>query len=109
MRRRRASRRMPQPAHAPRTVPRAGRREPMARRLSAAERVFDVADEDSMLDLLDHVLHKGVVLSGDLTIGLAQVDLIYARLSVLLCAVERVVPARRPDAPPARRRRGTGR
>jgi gas vesicle structural protein len=109
MKRTGASRRVAQPGRVRPTVPRAVRREPMARRLSAAERVLDVADEASVLDLLDHVLHKGVVLSGDLTIGLAQVDLIYARLSVLLCAVERVVPVRRPDAPPARRRRGPGR
>ena len=46
----------------------------------------------SLLDIVDNVLNKGVVLSGDLTIGLAQVDLIYARLSVLLCAADRVLP-----------------
>ena len=44
------------------------------------------------LDIVDNVLNKGVVLSGDLTIALAQVDLIYARLSVLLCAADRVLP-----------------
>jgi Gas vesicle protein len=38
------------------------------------------------------VLNKGVVLSGDLTIALAQVDLIYARVSLLLCAADRVLP-----------------
>jgi hypothetical protein len=46
----------------------------------------------SLLDIVDNVLNKGVVLSGDLTIGLAQVDLIYARLSLLLCAADRVLP-----------------
>ena len=46
----------------------------------------------SLLDVVDNVLNKGVVLSGDLTIGLAQVDLIYARLSLLLCAADRVLP-----------------
>jgi hypothetical protein len=43
------------------------------------------------------VLNKGVVLSGDLTIALAQVDLIYARLSVLLCAADRVLPNEETD------------
>lgn len=47
----------------------------------------------SLLDVVDNVLNKGVVLSGDLTIGLAQVDLIYARLSLLLCAADRVLPS----------------
>jgi hypothetical protein len=46
----------------------------------------------SLLDLLDHVLNQGVVLGGDLVIGLANVDLVYARLWVLLCAAERVLP-----------------
>jgi hypothetical protein len=32
------------------------------------------------------------VLSGDLTISLAHVDLVYARLSLLLCAADRVLP-----------------
>ena len=49
-------------------------------------------DEASLLDIVDNVLNKGVVLSGDVTIGLAQVDLVYARLSLLLCAADRVLP-----------------
>jgi hypothetical protein len=56
-----------------------------------AELVLGPADA-SLLDLVDNVLNKGVVLSGDLTIALAQVDLIYARLSLLLCAADRVLP-----------------
>ena len=49
-------------------------------------------DDASLLDIVDNVLSKGVVLTGDITIGLAQVDLIYAQLSVLLCAADRVLP-----------------
>jgi len=37
------------------------------------------------------------VLSGDLTIALAQVDLVYARLSLLLCAADRVLPNENAD------------
>jgi hypothetical protein len=55
------------------------------------------AEEASLLDVVDNVLSKGVVLSGDLTIGLAQVDLVYARLSVLLCAADRVLPSEEDD------------
>ena len=51
------------------------------------------SEDASLLDIVDNVLNKGVVLSGDITIGLAQVDLIYARLSLLLCAADRVLPA----------------
>ena len=60
-------------------------------RQSDAELVLD-SSEASLLDIVDNVLNKGVVLSGDLTIALAQVDLIYARLSLLLCAADRVMP-----------------
>jgi hypothetical protein len=49
-------------------------------------------EDASLLDIVDNVLNKGVVLSGDLTIALAQVDLVYARLSLLLCAADRVLP-----------------
>jgi len=56
-----------------------------------ADLILDGA-EASLLDIVDNVLNKGVVLSGDLTIGLAQVDLVYARVSLLLCAADRVLP-----------------
>ena len=57
-----------------------------------ATRTRPRSSEASLLDIVDNVLNKGVVLSGDLTIALAQVDLIYARLSLLLCAADRVLP-----------------
>jgi hypothetical protein len=53
--------------------------------------VSEVADEESLLDLVDHVLTKGVVISGDLVLGVADVDLIYLRLSAVLCAADRVL------------------
>jgi len=63
-----------------------------------------LGDEDaSLLDIVDNVLNKGVVITGDITIALAQVDLIYARLSLLLCAADRVLPSEDPD-PMLRRR-----
>jgi hypothetical protein len=66
------------------------------RRRSGADAVLD-SSEASLLDIIDNVLNKGVVLSGDLTIALAQVDLIYARLSLLLCAADRVLPNEEAD------------
>ena len=44
----------------------------------------------SLLDIVDHVLTKGVVVSGDVVLALADVDLVYLRLSVLLCAADRL-------------------
>lgn len=54
-------------------------------------------EDTSLLDLVDNVLNKGVVLNGEITIALAQVDLVYARLSVLLCAADRVLPQEQGD------------
>jgi hypothetical protein len=56
--------------------------------------------EETLVDLVDNLLHRGVVLNGELVLGLAEVDLVYLRLSLLLSAADRVLePAR------ARRRR----
>jgi hypothetical protein len=49
----------------------------------------------SLVDVIDSLLNKGVVLNADVILALANVDLIYLRLSALLCAADRVLPARR--------------
>jgi hypothetical protein len=69
----------------------ASRAGPRAKQATDAELVLG-AEDASLLDVVDNVLSKGVVLTGDLTLALAQVDLIYARLSLLLCAADRVLP-----------------
>ena len=46
----------------------------------------------SLLDVVDHVLTKGVVVTGDVILALADVDLVYLRLSALLCAADRLMP-----------------
>jgi hypothetical protein len=52
--------------------------------------------EASLLDLVDHVLNKGVVLNGDVMLGVANIDLVYLRLSAVLCAADKILgrPAR---------------
>jgi hypothetical protein len=60
-------------------------------RASAGTVVFsgdDAGDELSLLDILDHVLNKGVILRGNLIISLAGVDLVYVGLDVILTSVE---------------------
>jgi Gas vesicle protein len=44
----------------------------------------------TLLELVDHVLNRGVVVSGDVMLSIANVDLVYLRLSVLLCAADRI-------------------
>ena len=47
-------------------------------------------DEEGLVlsDLLSHVLDKGVVITGDVIISVAGIDLITVRLSVLISALE---------------------
>ena len=59
-----------------------------------ARQILDRADA-SLLDVVDNLLTKGVVLSGDVVVGLAGVDLLYLRLSVLLCAADRIADLKR--------------
>ena len=50
--------------------------------------------EKSLVDVLDSLLNQGVVLNADVILALANVDLVYLRLSALLCAADRVLPPR---------------
>ena len=54
-----------------------------------AARLLEEADA-SLLDLVDNVLTKGVVIDGEIVLGLAGVDLIYLRLGAILCAADRI-------------------
>jgi gas vesicle protein GvpA/GvpJ/GvpM family len=59
----------------------------------------DDADEPLILsDLLNRVLDKGVVISGEVMIAVAGVDLVRLDLRLLLVAVERL--ALKPIVPP---------
>ena len=66
--------------------------------------IIDNTSDATLLDMLDKLLNKGVVLNGDVVLGVAGVDLVYLRLSGLLCAIDRVQPARRSQ----KRRRNRG-
>jgi hypothetical protein len=61
----------------------------MSRRLVDTRALLEEADA-SLLDLVDNILTKGVVIDGEVVLGLAGVDLIYLRLGVILCAADRV-------------------
>ena len=65
-----------------------------AQRRSTVARIMDET-ETSLLDVVDNLLNRGVVLNADVVLSLANVDLVYLRLSALLCAADRVLPRRR--------------
>lgn len=78
------------------------------RRLSAPEAsrgrpktlVQSLQHEDAtLLDAVDNLLNRGVVVDAELILALADVDLVYLRLSLLLSAADRVL------SPAPRRRR----
>ena len=84
--------RMPLPPKSPRPPlpparvlpPRVDRRRPVARIIDQTE--------TSLVDVIDNLLNRGVVLNADLILALADVDLVYVRLSAILCAADRVFP-----------------
>jgi hypothetical protein len=43
----------------------------------------------SLLETLDHVLNRGLVIAGEITISVADVDLIFLGLNVLVSSVEK--------------------
>ncbi|MCJ7620585.1 MAG: gas vesicle protein [Anaerolineae bacterium] len=45
--------------------------------------------EVTLLDLLDRILGKGVILLGDITLSVADVDLVYLGLKVLLTSIDK--------------------
>ncbi|MCA9695635.1 MAG: gas vesicle protein [Myxococcales bacterium] len=47
----------------------------------------------SLCELLDRVLHKGVIVRGELVISVADVDLLYLGLQVVLCSTDTAVDA----------------
>ncbi|OLC47560.1 MAG: hypothetical protein AUH43_11630 [Acidobacteria bacterium 13_1_40CM_65_14] len=75
----------------------------MAKRDRSVADVVLETPESTVLDLIDELLNKGVMADGDVTLGVAGIDLIYLRLSALLCAADRIMP-RDPDTPKRRRR-----
>lgn len=63
--------------------------QPMPRK--AIGRLLD-HDDASLLDVIDNLLNKGVVVNAEIVLALANVDLVYLRLAALLCAADRLFP-----------------
>lgn len=48
-------------------------------------------EEVTLLELLDRLINKGIVISGDLVISIANIDLIYVGLKLVISAVETLI------------------
>ena len=57
-----------------------------------ADEVFELGEDEelSLLETLDHVLDHGLVVAGEVTIAVADVDLIFVGLNVLLGSTETI-------------------
>lgn len=79
------------------SVPKSGPPRAIPRRRPPRREVAQIIDdgEKSLVDVLDSLLNQGVVLNADLVLALADVDLVYIRLSALLCAADRLLPRER--------------
>jgi gas vesicle structural protein len=49
----------------------------------------------TLVELVDRILDKGVILSGDITLSVAGIDLVYVSLRALLASVETAAAAHR--------------
>jgi hypothetical protein len=56
--------------------------------------------ELTLLELVDRLINKGVVLTGDITLAVADVDLIYVGLRALVSSIEAMDGAGKPEPEP---------
>ncbi len=47
-------------------------------------------DELSIFEMLDHILAKGVVIAGEITISVAHIDLLYLGVNVLAGSIDTI-------------------
>ena len=53
------------------------------------ERVPTVSGTTNLIDILDRVLDKGLVIAGDIKVSLANVELLTVRIRLLVCSVDK--------------------
>lgn len=53
------------------------------------ERVPTVAGTTNLVDILDRILDKGLVIAGDIRVSLANVELLTVRIRLLICSVDK--------------------
>ncbi|MFT4762807.1 MAG: hypothetical protein ACI9LN_004795 [Saprospiraceae bacterium] len=52
------------------------------------ENVINQSKDITVVEILDRVLNKGVVITGDIVISVAEIDLVYVGLKLLVTSVE---------------------
>jgi hypothetical protein len=62
---------------------------PDTNRLSPAALSSGSSHTASLVDILDRVLDKGLVVAGDIKISLAEVELLTIRIRLLICSIDK--------------------
>src|SRR5436853_3922121 len=57
--------------------------------MSTSGRGISPAPSTSIIDILDRVLDKGLVVAGDVSISLANVELLTIRIRLLVCSIDK--------------------
>ncbi|HEX9495285.1 MAG TPA: gas vesicle protein [Candidatus Limnocylindria bacterium] len=57
--------------------------------MSMSGRGISPAPSTSIIDILDRVLDKGLVVAGDISISLANVELLTIRIRLLVCSIDK--------------------
>jgi hypothetical protein len=52
------------------------------------ENVINQSKDITIVEIIDRVLNKGVVITGDIVISVADIDLVYVGLKLLVSSVE---------------------
>lgn len=53
------------------------------------ERIPTVSGNTNLVDILDRILDKGLVIAGDIRVSLANVELLTIRIRLLVCSVDK--------------------
>jgi hypothetical protein len=87
-------------------APEAGQRRQRSRRVSTRAKKNSprppLATSQSLLDVVDTLIDKGLAVDAEVVLGLANIDLVYLRVGALLAAADRVLatkPGRRRQPP----------
>jgi Gas vesicle protein len=57
--------------------------------MTVDRRLRDLDHSATLVDLLDRVLDKGLVVAGDVSISLANVELLTIRIRLLVCSIDK--------------------
>ena len=57
--------------------------------MTVDRRLHDSPSSATLVDLLDRVLDKGLVVAGDVSISLANVELLTIRIRLLVCSIDK--------------------